>query len=161
MDELLYKEEVFQLVGVCMEIHRELGKGHDEIIYKDALVVELSRAGIPFVREKNYEITYKGVILPHYYYADFVVWDKILLEAKAVEKLTDSHVKQVLNYLAASKLRLGLLVNFGGDSLEWKRVVSMRHEFHSFTPILLNSYQIRDNSCNSCPAVDDSCNSCL
>jgi GxxExxY protein len=98
-------------------------RGHDEIIYKDALVVELSRAGIPFVREKNYEIAYKRVILPHYYYADFVVWDKILLEAKAVEKLTDSHIKQVLNYLAASKLRLGVLVNFGGDSLEWKRLV--------------------------------------
>jgi len=62
MNELLYKEEVFQLVGLCMEIHRELGKGHDEIIYKDALVVELTRAGIPFLREKNYEITYKGVI---------------------------------------------------------------------------------------------------
>ena len=81
-----------------MEIHRELGKGHDEVIYKDALVVELTRAGIPFSREKNYEITYKGVILPHYYYADFVIWDKILLEAKAVEKLTESHIKQVLNY---------------------------------------------------------------
>jgi GxxExxY protein len=64
------------------------------------------------------------VVLLHYYYADFVVWDKILLEAKAVEKLTDSHVKQVLNYLAASKLRVGLLVNFGGDVLEWKRVIS-------------------------------------
>jgi GxxExxY protein len=123
VSELLYKEEVFQLVGFCMEIHRELGKGHDEVIYKDALVIELSRAGIPFVREKNYEITYKGVILPHYYYADFVVWDKILFEAKAVEKLTDAHVKQVLNYLAASKRRVGLLVNFGGDVLEWKRVI--------------------------------------
>ena len=97
--------------------------GATEVIYKDALVVELSRAGIPFSREKNYEITYKGVILPHYYYADFVVWDKILLQAKAVERLTDSHIKQLLNYLAASKLRVGLLVNFGGDSLEWKRVV--------------------------------------
>ena len=103
--------------------HRELGKGHDEIVYKDAFVVEVSRAGIPFLREKNYEISYQGVILPHYYYADFVVWDKILFEAKAIEKLTDSHIKQVLNYLAASKLRLGLLVNFGGDSLEWKRIV--------------------------------------
>jgi len=123
IQELLYKEEIYQLVGSCLEIHRELGKGHDEIIYKDALVVELSRAGIPFSREKSYEISYKGVILPHFYYADFVVWDKILLETKAVESLTDSHVKQVLNYLAASKLRLGLLVNFGGDSLEWKRVV--------------------------------------
>jgi GxxExxY protein len=121
--ELLHKEEVFKLVGFCLEIQRELGKGHDEIIYKDALVVELSRAGIPFMREKYYEITYKGVALPHYYYADFVVWNKILFEAKAIEKLADSHIKQVLNYLAASKLRLGLLVNFGGDSLEWKRVV--------------------------------------
>ena len=107
MSELVYKEEVFQLVGLCMEIHRQLGKGHDEIIYKDAFVVELSRAGIPFLREKNYEISYK---------------DKILFEAKAIEKLTDSHIKQVLNYLAASKLRLGLLVNFGGDSLEWRRL---------------------------------------
>ena len=57
MSELLYKEEIFELVGLCMEIHRELGKGHDEVIYKDALVVELNRAGIPFSREKNYEIT--------------------------------------------------------------------------------------------------------
>jgi GxxExxY protein len=121
--ELLHKEEVFQLGGFCIEIHRELGKGHDEVIYKDALVVELSRDRVPFSREKNYEIAYHGVILPHYYYADFVVWDKILFEAKAAEKLGDSHVKQVLNYLAVSKLRFGLSVNFGGDSLEWKRVV--------------------------------------
>ena len=123
MAELLYRDETHRLIGLCMEVHRELGKGHDEIVYKDALVVELSRAGIPFVREKKYEVTYKGVLLAHPYYADFVVWDKIIFEAKAVEKLTDSHIKQVLNYLAASKLRLGLLVNFGGDSLEWKRVV--------------------------------------
>ena len=123
MSELLYTEEVFQLVGLCMEIHRELGKGHDEVIYKDALVVELSRAGIPFSREKNYEVRYKGVILPHYYYAGFVACGRILFEAKAIEKLTDSHIKQVLNYLAASKLRIGLLVNFGGDVLEWKRVI--------------------------------------
>ena len=73
MSELIYKEEIFQLVGLSMEIHREFRKGHDEVIYKDAFVVELSRAAIPFSREKNYEITYKGVILPHYYYADFVV----------------------------------------------------------------------------------------
>ncbi len=123
MSELLYKQECYQLVGLCMEIHRELGKGHDEVIYKDALVVELSRASIPFEREKKYEIHYKGVLLPHHYYADFVIWDKIIFEAKAIEKLTDSHVKQVLNYLAASKLRLGLLANFGGDSLEWNRVI--------------------------------------
>jgi GxxExxY protein len=123
MKELLYQEEVFRLVGFCMEIHRELSSGHDEIIYKDALTVELSRASIPFSREKYYEIVYKGTVLPHHYYADFVVSEKILFEGKAVSQLTDAHIKQVLNYLAVSKLRLGLLVNFGAQSLEWKRII--------------------------------------
>jgi GxxExxY protein len=126
MSELLYRDEVFKLVGFCMEIHRELGKGHDELIYKDAFVVELQRVNVPFNRELKYEVRYKGFILPHYYRADFVVWNKILFEAKAVEILTQAHVKQVLNYLAASKLELGLLVNFGADSLEWKRVILSR-----------------------------------
>ena len=123
MSELLYKEEAFKLVGLCMEIHRELGKGYDEVIYKDALVVELQRSKIPFSRGKKYEVTYKEVILPHFYFADFVIGDKILFEAKACEGLTDAHIKQVLNYLAASKLKLGLLVNFGENSLTWQRVI--------------------------------------
>lgn len=123
MAEFLYREDPHRLIGFCMEIHRELGKGHDEVIYKDALVVELNRAGIPFSRECKHEIFYKSILLPHFYYADFVMDEKILFEAKAIENLADPHIKQVLNYLAASRLRLGLLVNFGGDSLEWKRVV--------------------------------------
>ncbi len=127
MSELLFKEEVFRLVGFCMEIHRELGKGHDEVIYKDALVVELQHADIPSARERKYEISYKGVVLPHRYYADVIVWEKNLFGAKACERLTDAHAKQVLNYLAASTLQLGLLANFGADSLEWKRVVLTRH----------------------------------
>jgi GxxExxY protein len=126
MSELLYKDEVFKLVGHCMEVHGELGKGQDEVLYKDAFTVDLQRAQILFSRERKYEVTYKGVILPHHCYADFVVWDKILFEAKAVERLTEAHVKQVLNYLAISKLELGLLVNFGADSLEWKRIVLSR-----------------------------------
>ncbi len=123
MSEILYREDTHRLIGLCMEIHRELGKGHDEVLYKDALVVELSRANVPFAREQKFEVKYKDVILPHFYFADFVVEGKILFEAKAVERLADPHVKQVLNYLAASKLHVGLLVNFGGDSLEWKRVI--------------------------------------
>lgn len=106
-----------------MNVQNGLGRGHSEVVYKDALVVELNREEIQFEREKRYEIEYKGVTLAHPYYADFVVWDVIILEAKAVDKLIRSHVKQVLSYLAASKLRVGLLVNFGGDSLEWKRVI--------------------------------------
>ena len=123
MSEILYREDTHRLIGLCMEIHRELGKGHDEVLYKDALVVELSRANVPFAREQKFEVKYKDVILPHFYFADFVVEGKILFEAKAVERLADPHVKQVLNYLAASKLHVGVLVNFGGDSLEWKRVI--------------------------------------
>jgi GxxExxY protein len=123
MSEILYREDTHRLIGLCMEIHREMGKGHDEIIYKDALVVELNHVNIPFAREKKFEVKYKDVILPHFYFADFVIDGKILFEAKAVERLADPHIKQVLNYLAASKLRVGLLVNFGGDSLEWKRVI--------------------------------------
>src|SRR5206468_8024515 len=83
----LQRRKFLQLIGFCMEIHRELGKGHDEVIYKDALVIELSRAGIPFSREKSYEITYKGLVLPHHYYADFVVWDKILFGAQGGRKI--------------------------------------------------------------------------
>src|SRR5262245_58294638 len=88
--DILYREECFKIVGCCMEVHRELGKGHDEIIYKDALHVEFGRANIGFEREKEYKVLYKGVVLPHKYFADFVVLDKILFEAKAVDALTDA-----------------------------------------------------------------------
>ena len=123
MTDILYKQESFQIVGLCMEVHRHLGKGHNETTYKDALEFELTKNNIPFAREKPYKIEYKTIVLPHGYFADFVIDDKILLEAKAMEAITDSHVKQVLNYLAASRLKLGLLVNFGQDSLVHKRVV--------------------------------------
>jgi GxxExxY protein len=123
MGELIYKAESYQMIGLCMEVHRELGKGHDEVIYKDALEYECGQNGIQFAREKPFQVQYKTIVLPRRYRADFVVFDKMLLEAKAVECLTDAHVKQVLNYLAASKLKLGLLVNFGEDSLVYKRVV--------------------------------------
>ena len=123
MAELLYKEEVYKIVGLCMEVHRHLGRGHSEVIYKDALDIEFRRNDIPFERERHYKIEYKGLILPHYYYADFVLMDKIIFEAKALETLTSSHIKQTMNYLATSKLKLGLLVNFGSDSLEYKRVI--------------------------------------
>ena len=106
-----------------MEVHGILGKGHSETVYKDALEYEFSINQIPFSREKSYKIEYKDIILPRGFNADFVVYDKIILESKAIENLTNSHVKQTLNYLAASKLKLGLLVNFGEDSLTHKRVV--------------------------------------
>ena len=93
VSEPLYKEESFKIIGLCMEVHRELGKGHDEVIYKDALEYELGLNQIAFARERQFLVEYKSIVLAHKYFGDFVVFDTILLEAKAVEKLTDSHVK--------------------------------------------------------------------
>jgi len=126
MNEPLYKDEVFNFVGTCREVPGEPGKGQDKDLYKDAFTVELQRAQIPFVRERKCEVIYKGVNRLHHDYADFVVRDQILFEAKAFEGLTEVHGKQVLNYLAISRLELGLLINFGADSLEWKRVALSR-----------------------------------
>ena len=122
-DRLIYREEAYRIIGLCMEVHGVLGKGHSEVVYKDALEYELSINQVPFSREKSYEIKYKDIILPRRYNTDFIVYDKIILEAKAIENLTNGHIKQTLNYLAASKLKLGLLVNFGEDSLSHKRIV--------------------------------------
>jgi GxxExxY protein len=106
-----------------MEVHRQLGRGFDEILYKDALQYEFEASNVVFERERKYDVRYKSIILPHHFYADFVICEKIILEAKAVRTLTSSHVKQTMNYLAASGLKLGLLVNFGQDSLTHQRVV--------------------------------------
>ncbi len=106
-----------------MEVHRILGKGFLEIVYKDALEYEFKTQNISYEREKKYEIEYKEIILPHHFYADFVVFDKIILEVKAQQGIVENHFKWVINYLAASKCKLGLIVNFGEDSLITKRVI--------------------------------------
>ena len=121
--ELIYKEEVYKIVGLCMEVHNELGRGFSEIVYKDAIEYECEQNGHKFEREKMYLVQYKDIILPHKYFADFVVFDRVILEVKSCEKIIDEHVGQVLNYLAASELKVGLIVNFGKKSLEYKRVV--------------------------------------
>jgi GxxExxY protein len=123
MGEPLYKEESYKIVGLCMEVYHVLGRGYSETVYKDALEHEFMQKCIPFTCEREYKIRYKDIVLPHKYFADFVIYDKIVLEVKAVEMLIEVHTKQVLNYLATSKLRLGLLVNFGEGSLVSKRVI--------------------------------------
>lgn len=121
--DLYLKEEVYKIIGLCMEVHKILGKGHSEVVYKDALEYEFRLNLIPFEREKEYKITYKDIILPRKYNADFVVFDEIIFEVKAISQLTISDTKQTLNYLASSKNKLGLLVNFGEDSLKYKRII--------------------------------------
>jgi GxxExxY protein len=123
MDDLYLKEEVYKIIGICMEVHTILGKGHSEIIYGDALEYEFKKNEIPYNREMKFNITYKEIILPHHYFSDFVVFDEIILEKKAIQQLSSSEIKQTLNYLAASKKKLGLLVNFGEDSLKYKRII--------------------------------------
>ena len=123
MTKLLYKEESYKLIGACMEVHKELGKGFSEVIYGDCLEIEFYKNSIIYTREKRFKMSYKGTPLTHHYIADFIIENQIILEIKAVSELTSSHIKQTLNYLAASKLKLGLLVNFGEDSLTYKRVV--------------------------------------
>jgi len=119
--EILYREESYQIIGKCMEVHNQLGKGFLEIVYKDALEYEFKKANIPYEREKEYEVLYKDIILPHKFYADFVVFDKIILEAKAVSYLIEAHEAQTINYLKVSNCRLGLLVNFADTKLISKR----------------------------------------
>ena len=123
MTEIIYKEESFKIIGLCMEVHNNLGKGFLEIVYKDALEYEFKKNNIPFEREKEFEVNYKDIILPHKFYADFVVFDKIILEVKGMTGIADEHIAQTLNYLKVSVCKLGLIVNFGELSLQYKRVV--------------------------------------
>ena len=123
IEDLYLKEEVYQIIGICMEVHKILGKGHNEIVYGDALEFEFKKNDIPYSRETKFNIVYKDIILPHHYFCDFLIFDEIILEIKAIQNLSSSDIKQTLNYLAASKNKLGLLVNFGEDSLKYKRII--------------------------------------
>ena len=124
MEKLIFKNETYQLIGVCMEVHRILGHGFSEIVYKDVIGVEALRKGIEFEREKEYDITNKGEILRHKFFADFVFFDDLILEIKASEKgVSDECIAQTLNYIKVSGGRVGLIVNFGRQSLEHKRLI--------------------------------------
>ena len=123
MNEIINKDECYQIIGKCMEVHNNLGAGLLEIVYKDALEHEFSIADIIYEREKMYEVNYKGIFLPHKFYADFVVNDKIILEIKGTNGISSESVAQAINILKISKNRLALIVNFGESSLRYKRVV--------------------------------------
>jgi len=121
---LVLKDESYALIGICMDIHSILGHGFLEVVYKDAIEHQLLAKEISFERERQYSIEFMGTVLPHKFYADFVVMNKIILEVKAAEGgLADAQVAQTLNYLKVSDCRLGLLVNFGRSRLEYKRLV--------------------------------------
>lgn len=113
----------YQVIGIGMEIHRLLSKGFLELVYKDAFEYELQCRGILYEREKEYTVTYKNIILPHKFFADFVIDSCIILEIKSKAGIIEQHQAQVMNYLAVSKLQVGLLLNFHDHSLQYKRTV--------------------------------------
>ena len=123
MSDIILKEESYLIVGICMEVHRELGMGFKEIVYKDALEYGFKLKKIEFIREKEFKIQYKDIILPHRYYADFIIYDSIILEVKASYMIVNNFVTQTINYLKASGLQLGIIANFGEKSFVSKRVV--------------------------------------
>lgn len=105
---LLFEKESYDIRGAALEVHKELGCGFSEKVYQDALEVEFKKRGIPYEREKRLIVQYKGVTLSHDFYSDFVCYDKIIVELKAVEKLLPIHKAQVINYLKVSGMQVGL-----------------------------------------------------
>lgn len=124
MTELLLKEEVYAIVGAAMEVHRELGPGFLEAVYYEPLEIEMRARGIPYEPQRWLPIFYKGRELLKHYQPDYICHDQIIVEIKALDELTNHELAQVLNYLKASQLHVGLLINFGcRGKLEWKRLV--------------------------------------
>lgn len=121
---IVYKEESYKIVGAAFKVYNTLGPGFLEAVYQEALEIELKRQGIPFEREKELKVVYDGVELKQTYKADFVCYGKIIVELKAVSELDDAHRAQVYNYLHATGLKMGLLLNFGNaEELEKQRIV--------------------------------------
>lgn len=123
-EPLLYKNEVFQIMGACMSVHSEKGNGYAEPVYQDCLEIELRHLDIPHEAQRNFTLFHRGIPLNHSYTPDLLCYGKIIVELKAAKSLTDEHRAQVLNYLKVTGLHLGLLVNFGSfGRLEWERII--------------------------------------
>jgi GxxExxY protein len=124
MTQLLLKNEVYAVIGAAIEVHRELGPGFLEAVYQEALEIELKARQIPFESQKPLQIFYKGQRLKKEFCPDLICYDQIIAELKVLDKLSSKEQAQILNYLKATGLRVGLLINFGSpDTLDWKRFV--------------------------------------
>ncbi len=122
MAEIIYKEESYKIIGACFEVYKQKGCGFLEAVYQKCLKIEIGIQNIPFVREPTIQLEYKGRLLEQYFKPDFVCYDKIIVEIKAVSGLINEHRAQTMNYLNATNFELGLLVNFGHyPKLEYER----------------------------------------
>jgi GxxExxY protein len=124
MVNILYKQEVYDIVGICMDVYNTLGFGFLEVVYKDAMEIEFIENEKEHQREKEFPILYKGRKLKRTFNADFMLFEKIILEVKTTaDGIQDDAIAQTINYLKASGIRVGLIINFGKRKLEYKRVV--------------------------------------
>ena len=122
--DILYKEESFAIIGVCFNVYNDKGCGFLEPVYQECMGIELAHQKIPAEPQKKLDLFYRGQKLEHFYQPDFICFGKIIVELKAVEKITDAHRAQVLNYLNATGFKLGLIVNFGHyPDFEYERIV--------------------------------------
>ena len=121
-NDIHFQQEVFAIIGAAMEVQNELGLGFAELVYHEALNIELGLRNIPYESEKLITIAYKGNLLERTYKADLVCYDGIIVELKSVEKLKSEHTAQLLNYLKATNVPLGVLINFGETPLKYKIV---------------------------------------
>ena len=122
--DLLYKDEVYAIIGAAMDVYNNLGPGFLEAVYQEAMEIETASRKIPALPEKKLYIEYKGTPLKKFYEADLICYEKIIVEIKAMDKLTSREEAQILNYLKATGMQVGVLINFGAhNDLEWKRLV--------------------------------------
>ena len=130
-EDFLYADETYKIIGAAMQVHKHLGPGFLESVYQEAMEMELAIQGIPFRSQQKIQVQYKGKNLQHFYVADLICYDKIVVELKAVSGILPIHSAQVLNYLVATDLKVGLLLNFNEESLYHKRVVNtFKHQYN-------------------------------
>ncbi|EDM25200.1 hypothetical protein LNTAR_03189 [Lentisphaera araneosa HTCC2155] len=131
MKELILKAESYAIIGACIAVHKELGQGFLEAVYQEALEITFNKVAIPNEREKELNILFNDQLLEKKFYVDFLCYDQIVVELKAVKALDHNHEAQVINYLKASNKPLGILVNFGEKSLVYKRLINKYHNSYN------------------------------
>ena len=118
---MIYPHEAYEIIGAAMDVHNTLGQGFLESVYQEVLEIEMNKRNIPFTAQAKIQIQYKDVPMEHYFIADFVCYDKIIVELKSVSTILPEHEAQIINYLRATGFKLGILLNFNEESLFFKR----------------------------------------
>ena len=124
--KILFKDESYKIIGACMKVHSELGSGFLEAVYQEALKKEFTKLEIPYKSQVKLNVYYEGEPLKKYYIADFICYDEIIIEIKSVSQVPIAFYAQLKNYLTATKMELGMLVNFGQPSLVYKRILNTK-----------------------------------